>query len=219
MMTNNNKPQRPLNELERDDVWSRAVIDRLLKPLLRAHAFENQVHFIGKDSPVALLLQKTAHVDALVPLSNGGDLSLELKVVRWPFRDGEPSSKHWSDFFLETMSCSVRGHEQQGWMITCQADFLLWCQCSLHEHVLKCWPLPMKRLRAWFFKNQASLPERSVRNPINGRDLWTIGRLASISKVCTELKVEGFYVTDTGLVCDLLGAPILRFMQEPPAAA
>jgi hypothetical protein len=208
----------PRNELESDDAWQRQVADRLLKPILRAHAFEGQMYFFGCSSPVSKLLQQCAHVDAMT-LSNGGDLSLELKIVRWPgVKHGKPAWCGYSAFFLETWSSSVPGYERQGWMTTCIADWLLYCFCSAREDRLDCYPFPMGKLRAWFFKHEKTLKESKVPNPINGRLLWTIGRLAPKTIVCRELRIEGFRVAQQGLVCDLFGKPHLDFMKMLPAA-
>ena len=61
-------------------------------------------------------------------------------------QQGRPSYTHWKDLFLETWSCSVRGYEQKGWMHSSEAEILLWCQCSLNEDWLDCFPYPFSRL-------------------------------------------------------------------------
>jgi hypothetical protein len=63
------------------------------------------------------------------------------------------------------------------------------------------------------------LPKREVKNPINGHSLWTVGRLAPIKQLCRDLYSEGFKVTDTGLVDDLLGEPLLDFLRDPKATS
>jgi hypothetical protein len=206
--------QRRLNELESDDLWQRGVFDRLLAPVLREHSYRNQIVFIPFESPVAKMLQLRAGIDAVVQTPHGNMLSLEVKIVRWPgVREGQPSRTHWRDFFLETDSCTIPGREAKGWFLTSQAEILLWCQCSQREDVLRCWPLPFSPLRTWYMRNVLSLPERRVENRIDGRALWTIGRLASIDRVCRDLKIEGFRVTAEGLVTDLFGKPILGFLE------
>jgi hypothetical protein len=52
---------------------------------------------------------------------------------------------------------------------------------------------------------------------IDGHELWTKGRLAPIDRVCRDLRVEGFRVDDEGLISDLWGKPLLRFMKGPVA--
>lgn len=205
-----------MNELAHDDAWQRSVIERLLTPVLRAQAFQGQVYFFGCNSQVTRLLQMRAHVDAIVPLSNGGDISLEVKLRRWPgVKSGPPRRYGWSDVFLETFSCSIPGSEAQGWLFTCQAEFLLYCFCSAREDKIDCYPFFLPRLRRWFFHHKDQLREQRVPNPINGRNLWSVGKLAPISKICRELKVEGFRIDAGGLICDLYGEPILGFLKEP----
>jgi hypothetical protein len=208
-------PQRRPNELELDDAWQRGVFERLIAPVLEAHSYRNQIVFIDIRSPVAKMLQLRAHVDAVAQLPHGKMLSIEIKIVRWPgVKEGRPSAYHWRDLFLETWSCSVGPNRQKGWMHTSAADVLLWCQCGVKEERLDCFPFPFSRLRAWFIRNVDRLPERRVANVIDGRALWSIGRLAPISTVCRDLRVEGFRVTDRGLISDLYGAPILRFLRQ-----
>jgi hypothetical protein len=205
-----------LNELELDDQWQRGVFARLLAPVLRDASFNGGIVFAGHDSAVPKLLQHLAHVDAVVQLPTG-DMALEFKLVRYPRRaDGSPRSHHWSHFFLETWSCTVPDHETNGWMATSMADYLIWGQVSLRESI-NCWPLPLPQLRDWARRHWRELDEREVPNPINGRNLWTVGRLASIQHVCRDLKIEGFRVDDTGLISDLWGKPLLRFMHGEAA--
>ena len=206
--------QKQQNELELDDEWQRGVFDRLLAPILIQHSHRGQVVFLDIKSSVASLLQLRAHVDIVAQLPHGGTMSIEVKIVRWPgAKLGRPGFAHWRDLFLETWSSSV-GERRKGWMHTSQADVLLWCQCALHEDWLDCYPFPFSRLRGWFIKNVDVLPERRVQNIINGRALWTIGRLAPISRVCRELKTEGFRVNAEGLVTDLWGEPLLGFLKQ-----
>lgn len=211
------QPQRP-NELEIDDLWQRGVFDRLLAPVLQKHSYKNQIVFIPFGSAVAKMLQLRAHVDAVAQLPHGGMLSIEVKIVRWPgAKEGRLSYAHWKDFFLETWSCSIGPNRQKGWMHTSDAEILLFCQCGPKEERLDCFPLPFSRLRTWFIRNIDRLPERKVTNVIDGRALWSIGRLAPITKVCRELHVEGFRISDKGLISDLYGEPILGFLQRGAA--
>jgi len=205
--------KRRLNELELDDLWQRSVFDRLLEPVLRQSAYRNQIVFADIKNPVAAMMQRLAHVDAIVQLPDG-TMSLEIKLVRYPrYPDGTPSFNHWRDFFLETWSCTVPGHESRGWLITSQADYLLWGQVSLNEDSVNCWPIPFARLRRWVGRHKRELPERQVPNRINDRELWTRGRLAPIAKVCRDCRIDGFRVDQGGLICDLWGKPLLHFMR------
>jgi hypothetical protein len=197
-----------MNELELDDRWQRGVFDKLLAPVLRDAAYKNQIVFLDIASPVADMLQRRAHIDALAQTENG-ILPIEIKLVRHPL-----STRHWSHFFLETWSCSVPKHESKGWMATSMAQILLWGQVSSGEDSITCWPLPFNALKNWTRSHWSELKKRSVQNPINGRPLWTKGCLAPIQQVCRDLQVEGFTVSEGGLICDLFGKPILTFLQE-----
>jgi hypothetical protein len=206
-------PLRP-NELELDDAWQRGVFDRLLAHVLMQSSFRNQIIFLDISSSIASLLQRQAHVDIVFQTPGAGTMSIEVKIVRWPgVRQGRPGPTHYRDMFLETWSCTVPPNDQRGWMTTSQADFLLWCQCSLNERSIDCWPFPFQQLRTWYRHNYQQLPQRRVENIINGRALWTQGRLAPIVKVCNDIHVEGFSVNENGLISDLFGTPILHFMR------
>ena len=205
---------RPLNELQIDDAWQREVFDRLLAPVLREATYQGQIIFLDIATSVASLLQRRAHVDAVAQLPKGGTMSLEFKIVRWPqARQGRPARLHWGDFFLETWSCSVPGHEARGWLVTSLADILLYCQCSFDERSLDCFPLPLQRLRKWCAQHWEEMKKSTVDNPIDGRPLFTKGKLAPISKVCRALRVDGFRVDEDGVICDLWGKPLLSFMR------
>jgi hypothetical protein len=54
--------QQPLNELEIDDKWQREIFDRLLRPILKAKAYEGQIVFLDVKSEVAKFLQKWGHL-------------------------------------------------------------------------------------------------------------------------------------------------------------
>lgn len=209
-----NQPQRRPNELEIDDAWQDGIAQRLIIPVLEQHAYKGKLIVVGLRSQIGSLLQRQAHVDMIAQLPDRREIAIELKIVRWPgAKQGRPGWTHYTDLFLETWSCTVKGHEAEGWMRTSKADFLLWCQCSLDEQALDCWPFPFKRLQIWHQRHQHELPNRRVPNIIAGRELWTRGDLAPIKRVCNDLRVTGFRIDQCGLVTDLWGAPILHFLR------
>jgi hypothetical protein len=202
-------------EFDRDETWSRARFDQLLAPVLRAKAHKGQVVFLDIASPIAEMLQLRAHVDAIVQTPDGGTLSLEYKIVRWPQTDGLFNKTHYRDASLETQWCGNPGHEQPGWMHTSIADVLLWCQCSQNEDELKCFPFHFPRLQKWFFPQEADFPLRVVPNPLGGiRQNGTV-RLTPLWRMCRELNSEPFLVREGGLVVDLFGEPLLDFLRDP----
>jgi hypothetical protein len=207
---------KPPNELEQDDAWQRSVFDPLLRPVLKEHAHDGQIVFLDLiTNQFAALVQKRAHLDIVAQLPNNATMSIEVKIVRWPgAKEGRPGYTHWKDFFLEMWSSKIQGHEQAGWMTTSQADILLFCQCAQFEDFLDCFPLPFKRLRAWVNEHLPTLEVRHVPNPISGRLLWTEGVLAPITKICRDLKVDGFRVNKQGLITDLFGKPVLGFLTD-----
>lgn len=209
--------QRRLNELELDDEWQRGVFNRLLRRVLQRATCEGGIVFVDHDSDIAKVIQHQAHADIVVQIGSG-TLSIEVKLVRWPrYPGGAPSYYHWPYFFLEMWSCTVPGHRTRGWMGTSKANILLWGQVAADENAVDCFPLPFGPLRDWTRRHWRELQQRYVRNTIDGRSLWTLGRLAPINKVCRDLKVEGFRVDEQGLVSTLWGRPLLPFMREAAA--
>jgi hypothetical protein len=200
-----------LNEFQLDDEWQRGVFNRLLAPVLM-DTYSGHAIFIDYGSPVAKMLQAQAHVDVIGQTAAGGMISTDVKIVRWPgAKEGRPSHYHWRDVFLETWSSTV--DKKAGWMKTAKGEFLLWCQCSLKEQWMDCYPFPFDSLRAWTRRHYRELQVRRVENRIDGRALWTEGVLAPIGKLCRDLRVEGFRVDQDGLISDLWGKPLLNTLR------
>jgi len=198
-----------VNEFERDNAWQQRLFDRVLRTPLQQAAYNGGLVVIDYGSPFARLVQRQAHVDLIAQTRTGGTCAIDVKLVRHP-----PSLNHWHDFFLETWSCTVPGRRAPGWLTTSAADFILWGQVSKDETAIDCFPLPLAALRDWTEAHRQDLRVRLVRNPIDGFDHWTEGLLAPIRQVCRDLQVTGFRVDSTGLVSDLFGKPMVRFLSD-----
>jgi hypothetical protein len=204
-------PKRPPNELERDDQWSRQMFDRFLRKLLHAEAYQGQMIVLGCSRPIAQFLQKRAGIDIIAQTPHG-EITIDYKIVRWP----EIKDRAYECFCIEDLSCSIPGHEQDGWIRTGQCDILLYCFESKDHSALRCHPLPFRDVQAWYAERWPDLPEYKHPNPINGRNLWTRGRLAPIKIIGKDLKLVSFRVMEDGLVTELWGKPILDFMKSAP---
>lgn len=202
---------KPPNEFEVDFNWQQDIAERLVLPILRAEAYRGQIVQIDFRGAVAQLLQKRAGVDYIAQTPHGGMLSIELKLVRWPgAKQGRPSQSHWPYIFLETKSSST--YDRDGWFHVSAADVLLWGQVSLQENFVDCWPISFPALRRWFVKHVDKLDERIVPNVISGVRHNTIGKLARISDLKSDLHLQQFSISGDGLICDLFGKPLLHFL-------
>ena len=109
-----------MRDFDRDNDWQRGVRDAILAPgFYGEYAVDGRYVFIDKGR-LATTLQKQFAVDTILQGRDGAALCIEEKIVRWP-------GYYYSDFCLETDSCTKPGHESQGWMHYGRADYLLYC--------------------------------------------------------------------------------------------
>jgi hypothetical protein len=199
-----------------DDAWSWEMYEKFLGNVLPQWTRQGRglVAFRG-NSAFVQYVQRQAHVDLAMELLNGV-LGIDWKCVRYPHFDGAPGNRHWDDFLFEMMSSTIPGHEAQGWGINSTADMVLWAQASLREDSVTCWPLPLKRWRAWVARHHAELTEVKIENIIDGRPLWTVCLKTPITRVCRDLNVFNFRVDVDGLVVDgdLFGIRKFRFLPD-----
>jgi hypothetical protein len=120
------------------------IRNSVLKPYYAHEAAEGRFIFLDKGK-IAKMLQQIA-VDTIMQIDENGTLSYEEKIVQWP-------GYKYTHFVLETMSCTVRGHEKQGWMHTARCDILRYCFCQENERELLVYDIPFELLKEWFFKD------------------------------------------------------------------
>jgi hypothetical protein len=129
-------------EFNRDDKWQREMRDDILVPCLYAKRFAGRHELIPHTDPRA-----KGGCDTIV---NGH--RLDEKIVRYPRDDnGVPRADPYDAFALETMSCTVTGHERDGWMRTNDVSFVLYCFANLDETELDCYLLDFPKLKDWFW--------------------------------------------------------------------
>ncbi len=128
-----------------DDEEQRAKRDAVLKPGFYERYFPGCYIFLDK-GPLALFLQKERGLDTIVCKRDGVVAGIQEKIIRWKGRELER-------FFLETMSCTVKGHESPGWMRTSQAEFLLYCFTTA-DGDLDCWLIDLGALQRWFWPRE-----------------------------------------------------------------
>jgi hypothetical protein len=172
------------NHFREDDKWQRGIRDRILCPVFyRSYAVEGRYVVVDKGR-LATLLQRRCAVDTFLQGEAGACLCAEEKIVRWPKR-----GVAYDAYALETMSCTVPGHESPGWMRYGRADLLVYCfhqaDDSLIVHVI-----PFRPLQQWFWPNETRF---STFGPLDTRNR-SMGRVVLISDVADEIGVEIFHV-------------------------
>lgn len=102
-----------------DNEAQRRVRDLVLGPgFYGPHSRDGRYVYIDKGR-LATILQKRFAVDTIMQRINGDAACVEEKIVR----------DEYTALTLETMSCTVPGHESDGWMVYGQADLLNWSMC------------------------------------------------------------------------------------------
>jgi hypothetical protein len=164
------------NDFARDDAWQRTVRDGVLVPWY-AKTFANFVLLDGLG--LARILQKRDGVDTVVQ-SIDGAIFIEEKIVRWP-------GFQYTDYCIETQSCTTPGHESPGWITTGRADRLLYCfeqaDGGLHAH----W-IDFPKLRAWFLPRQEEFATWGPLETLNGSK----GRKVPIAAVAAAVPVKRY---------------------------
>jgi hypothetical protein len=175
-----------MNEFHVDDAWQRGVRDKVLAPgFYGEYAVEGRYVFIDRGR-LAGLLQKRYAVDTIVQGRDGKAACIEEKIVRWPYdrKTGKPKDRPHTRFFLETESCTVPGHESNGWMVYGQADYLNYCFASRDESALTCWLIDFPELQTWFWEHVEEFRAHQMTDTVNR----TCGRLVPIEAVRQNVK-------------------------------
>ena len=160
-----------MNDFHRDDAWQKSVRGALLVPgFYKQYAQEGRYVFIDKGR-LAKTLQKRYAVDTIYQDVEGGAVCIEEKIVRWP-------GYQYRSFCLETDSCTVPGHESQGWMHYGEADYLLYC---FHQETdsLSCYLIDFKKLQEWFWSISETFSDFYMKNTLNK----TKGKVVPIADV------------------------------------
>lgn len=134
-----------------DDALQKQVRDAVLGPgLYGTYSREGRYVYIDKGA-LASVLQKRFAVDTVVQGRRGDAVFIEEKIVRWT---GRP----YTALTLETKSCTVPGHESEGWMAYGQADFLNYAMCLADGNVL-CRLIDFPKLKAAFWPVEETFRE------------------------------------------------------------
>lgn len=145
-----------MSRFEQDNAGQRAVRDAVLVPLLYKQISMDGRYVLVDKGRFATLLQRRFEVDTIMQRGRNGVLvAVEEKIVR-----GE-----YEAVTLETMSCTVPGHESPGWMQYGEADWLNWVMCCATGDIL-CHIFDFQKLKDEFWPCEGLFPETRT-NQIN----------------------------------------------------
>lgn len=168
-----------------DNEWQRGVRDRILAPgFYRKHSVEGRYVFVDKGK-LATVLQKRYAVDTILQGKQGGAVCIEEKITRW-------KGRVYTNFFLETRSCTVPGKESDGWMVYGQADYLLYAFMQEDGQTLVVHLIDFPALRDWFWTVHDRYPAYVMPDTEN----HTEGRLVPIVDVCSKIRNWRFVVSE-----------------------
>ncbi len=118
-----------MSRFHTDDQWQKAVRDAVLGPgFYGPFSRDGRYVYIDKGR-LATILQKRYAVDTVVQRKDGRATCVEEKIIRWP-------GYEYRAVTLETKSCTVSGHESDGWMVYGKADWLNYVMCQENGHLL-----------------------------------------------------------------------------------
>lgn len=144
-----------MNDFATDNAWQRGVRDRTLGPnFYGKYAVDGRYVVIDKGA-LATQLQREYAVDTVMQGRAGAAIFVEEKIVRW-------KERHYTAFALETMSCTVPGHEKEGWMCYGRADYLLYA-FQQENCDLDCWLIDFPKLKEWFWPLERTFPTFRMR--------------------------------------------------------
>ena len=151
-----------MNDFRSDDAWQRDLRDRILVPQFYQRRTNGRFVMMDKGR-LATFMQRRAAVDTIAQANNGEAVSIEEKIVRWP-------GYAYNAFCLETKSCTVPGHESDGWMVYGKADYLLYCFHQADDSI-DCHMMKFQPLKEWFWQREHTWPvfQMATKNRTRGR--------------------------------------------------
>jgi len=174
-----------MNNFYADDNWQRQVRNRTLAPYYKNISNDGRFVFLDKGK-LATRLQREFAIDTVLQGKGNSVFGIEEKIVRWP-------GYKYTAYTLETMSCTVTGHEKKGWMHYSTCDYLLYCFVQADSKSIIAHLIPFPKLQTWFFEEDKYLAYRSNITDQNNhtetkivpiKDVW------SAIQECKELHIS-----------------------------
>ncbi|MBI1214103.1 MAG: hypothetical protein GC190_21785 [Alphaproteobacteria bacterium] len=165
-----------------DAEWSRAKRDAILVPQFYRNYCEDGRYVVVDGGVLSEFLQRRCAVDTIAQLPNGAAAFIEEKIQRW-------RGRVYTDFALETHSCTRPGREKDGWMKYGLADLLLYAfECA--DGALDAHLIDFQKLRTWFAPRETSFPTFGPLATSNA----SMGRLVPIEAVAANVPVRRFHL-------------------------
>jgi hypothetical protein len=141
-----------VNTFRAKDEWQRKMRDKFLLPYYQRDG--GRCIVFDDRGPFSLWMQENG-IDTIVFRPGGSVTSIEEKIVQWPIikATGQPRATGYDQIALETQSCTVEGHQSNGWMTYCNAMILFYCMANREETALDCWMIDMPALHHWFWRH------------------------------------------------------------------
>lgn len=173
-----------MNDFDRDNEWQREQRDRILAPqFYDKYALKGRYVFMDKGR-LASIIQKRFAADTILQSRNGDAVAIEEKIVRW-----RKSGKPYKAFCLETDSCTVPGHESEGWMVYGKADYLLYC-FQQADGSLICYLIDFIKLCEWFWPRVSTFNVFRMQETLNK----SCGRVVDIADVEANVPTWRFHL-------------------------
>lgn len=166
-----------------DAAWSVSMRDRYLVRLYQQYSLDGRYVFVDK-SRCSTIMQKRLAVDTILQAKQGGSLCIEEKIERWP-------GYVRPNFALETDSCTVPGHEKQGWMHYARADYLLYA-FEMEQGGLDVYLIDFPALREWFWPIHERYESHTM-DTLNRTQF----RKVPIADVARAVWTKRYIITDT----------------------
>lgn len=174
-----------MNDFYTDDSWQRQIRDKTLAPYYKNISNDGRFVFLDKGK-LATKLQREFAIDSILQGKRNSVVGIEEKIVRWP-------GYKYTSYTLETMSCTVSGHEKQGWMYYSTCDYLLYCFMQADSISIVAHLIPFQKLQKWFFDGDRYKPYRSsFTNQINRTEtkIVPIEDVWNAIPECKELNIK-----------------------------
>lgn len=107
-------------------------------------------------------------------------------LIEEKHRDGKYA--YYSDFFLETESCSIPWREKIGWIYTWISQYLLYCFHREKENEVYSYIFDFPKLKEWFKEQDIKRFQERQTNEIN-RTRWRIVTLEQIKESHSLIKI------------------------------
>ncbi len=146
------------NNFTAASAYAEHMRDKYLVHFYRKYSVEERYVFVDK-SACSTLLQKELAIDTIMQRP-GYSVCIEEKIEQWPGYERQ-------NFALETASCTVVGHERQGWMHYAKADYLLYAFAQVNDSGLEVYLIDFPKLRHWFWNLPTRYPAHVMEETLN----------------------------------------------------